>query len=106
MATRDNLTIFEVRNMRRFWEDGLPICRIEAAFGVSQRTVSNVVRGRTHKRVRPVGECSTKHPYDTMTLGEIQALYASRGLRGHEPERRLSDQGQEALAAMSAGVRP
>ena len=100
MATRENLLIWEVRNIRRFHADGYTIRRIQEAFGLAQRTVSDVVHHRTHKRVRPVGECSTEHPFDTMTLGDIQRAYQQEGYRGHG--RDLTDQNQEALSAMSA----
>ena len=105
MAPRTNLTIFEVRNMRRLWADGYPICRIQRAFGVSQRTVSNVVHERTHTRVRPVDKASTPHPFDTMTLTEIHEACVKFGNRGHDRERAamsgLSDQNQEVLVGMN-----
>ena len=106
MATRANLLIVEVRNILRLHADGHPICRLQEAFGCAQRTISNIVHHRTHKRVLPVGECSVEHPFDSMTLAEIASVYRAKGIRGHAGIRGLADQGQEALAAMSAGVKP
>ena len=90
----------------RLHADGHPICRLQEAFGCAQRTISNIVHHRTHKRVLPVGECSVEHPFDSMTLAEIASVYRAKGIRGHAGIRGLADQGQEALAAMSAGVKP
>ena len=105
MATRLNLRIFEVRNMRRLHSDGYPICRMQACFGVAQRTVSDVVHGRTHKRVRSVEECSTPHAFDSMGIEAIASVYRAKGYRGHGATRRLADKGQEAVAAMSTPAR-
>ena len=38
-----------------FTQDGHPICRLQEAFGCAQRTISNIVHHRTHKRVLPAG---------------------------------------------------
>ena len=98
MKPLDRRTVLDIR---KFYDSGERIGELAVQFGLSSRTVSNIVNRKTHKRV--------KERLDESYRSLEQAAHLSR-LRRMTPDERARDDAERAARQdrfmRSRGIRP